>query len=158
MANDEMPAEGKPFDVATIRELAVMMAEHDLSEVMLDTAAGQIRLRRGPRGVLPVFPAPAPAHPPAAALSAPASASKTSNLIDIKSEAIGTFYSRANPDTEPYVKVGAKVTPVTVVGLIEAMKMFNEITAGCSGTIAEILVQNQDPVEYGSVLFRVDPG
>ncbi|HVS35411.1 MAG TPA: biotin/lipoyl-containing protein, partial [Gemmataceae bacterium] len=58
---------------------------------------------------------------------------------------------------EPYVKVGGKVTPTTVVGLIEAMKLYNDVQAGCSGVIAEIAVENQQPVEYGQVLFRVDP-
>src|SRR5262245_13179735 len=137
------------------------MSEHDLSEIMLEIETGQLRLRRGARAMIanvPVAAPPAAMTLPAAAPAGPASSKPTRNLTEIKSEAIGTFYARANPDAEPYVKVGSKVTPTTVVGLIEAMKMFNEITAGCSGTIAEILVQNQDPVEYGSVLFRVDPG
>lgn len=164
MANDEMPAAASPFDVKAIRRLAEVMSQHDLSEIMLETEAGQLRLRRGPRGVISALPMAAPAPnaaapaAPAAAPSSPASAKPSRNLIEIKSEAIGTFYSKPNPDAETYVKVGSKVTPTTVVGLIEAMKMFNEITAGCSGTVAEILIQNQDPVEYGSVLFRVEPG
>jgi acetyl-CoA carboxylase biotin carboxyl carrier protein len=70
---------------------------------------------------------------------------------------VGTFYSRATPDTEPYVKVGGRVTPATVVGLVEAMKLYNDVQAGCAGVIAEILVENQQPVEYDQVLFRVDP-
>jgi acetyl-CoA carboxylase biotin carboxyl carrier protein len=164
VANDEMPAAASPFDVKAIRRLAEVMSQHDLSEIMLETEAGQLRLRRGPRGVISALPtampvpvAAAPASPTAPP-PAPTAAKPVRNLTEIKSEAIGTFYSKANPDAEPYVKVGSKVTPTTVVGLIEAMKMFNEITAGCSGTIAEILIQNQDPVEYGSVLFRVEPG
>ncbi len=158
MANDELPVAGQPFDVAAIRQLAEVMSLHDLSEIMLEIETGQLRLRRGPRGVISAMPMamPAATHAPAPG-SAAAPAKPASNLIDIKSEAIGTFYARANPEAEPFVKVGSRVTAATVVGLIEAMKMFNEITAGCSGTIAEILVQNQDPVEYGSVLFRVDP-
>jgi acetyl-CoA carboxylase biotin carboxyl carrier protein len=158
VANDDLPA-GQPFDVATIQQLAEVMSQHDLSEIMLEIETGQLRLRRGPRGVIQTAPIMAPAVPLAATpiTAAAAPAKPTRNLTEIKSEAIGTFYSRANPEAEPYVKVGSKVSPTTVVGLIEAMKMFNEITAGCSGTIAEILVQNQDPVEYGSVLFRVEP-
>ena len=106
------------------------------------------------------MPAP-PAAPPAAGPAAqtrPAEAAKPAKtLLEVKSEALGTFYSRPNPESDPYVKVGSKVTAKTVVGLIEAMKMFNEITAGVTGTIAEILVENQQAVEYGTVLFRVDP-
>jgi acetyl-CoA carboxylase biotin carboxyl carrier protein len=159
VANEELPMSGQPFDVAAIRQLAEVMSEHDLSEIMLEIETGQLRLRRGARATIAALPlsAPAAVNLPAAP-AAPASSKPSRNLTEIKSEAIGTFYARANPDAEPYVKVGSKVTPTTVVGLIEAMKMFNEITAGCSGTIAEILVQNQDPVEYGSVLFRVEPG
>ncbi len=163
VANDEAPASSQPFDVKAIRRLAELMSQHDLSEIMLETEAGQLRLRRGPRGLISGFPhagavpvAAQPIQPAAPAASAPA-AQPTRPLIEIKSEAIGTFYAKPNPDADAYVKVGSKVTPTTVVGQIEAMKMFNEITAGCSGAIAEILIQNQDPVEYGSVLFRVDP-
>jgi acetyl-CoA carboxylase biotin carboxyl carrier protein len=78
-------------------------------------------------------------------------------LHEIKAETPGTFYAAANPGAEPYVRVGSRVTPTTVVGLIEAMKLFNEVAAGCSGVVAEILVENQQPVEYDQVLFRVDP-
>ena len=73
------------------------------------------------------------------------------------SELIGTFYTRPNPDAEPYVKVGGRVQPNTVVGLIEAMKLYNDVLAGCSGVIVEALVENQQAVEYGQVLFKVDP-
>ena len=68
----------------------------------------------------------------------------------------GTFYSAASPDAAPFVKVGSKVNADTVVCLIEAMKLFTEIQAEVSGVIAEILVQNQQAVEYNTVLFRVD--
>ena len=78
-------------------------------------------------------------------------------LIEIKSPTPGTFYSAPKPDAQAYVRAGSKVRPETVVGLIEAMKIFNEINAECNGVIAEILVENQQPVEYGQVLFRVDP-
>ena len=81
----------------------------------------------------------------------------TKKLIEIKSQMVGTFYAAPNPDAPPFVKVGAKVTPTTVVGLIEAMKLFNEVAAECNGTLVEILVDNQQPVEFGQVLMRVDP-
>ncbi len=92
-----------------------------------------------------------------AASSTPVAEKPTHKLLEIKSELVGTFYSRATPDTEPYVKVGGRVTPATVVGLVEAMKLYNDVQAGCAGVIAEILVENQQPVEYDQVLFRVDP-
>jgi acetyl-CoA carboxylase biotin carboxyl carrier protein len=156
--NNKKPAR-QPFGVELVKQLAEVMDEHDLSEVCFDTETGRVRIRRGAL----VQSAPIAAHAPApAAMSAkseakaePAKPSK--QLLEIKSEALGTFYSRANPESEPYVKVGTRVTPTTVVGLIEAMKMFNEITAGVSGTVAEILIENQQPVEYGTVMFKVDP-
>ena len=71
---------------------------------------------------------------------------------------VGTFYNREKPESPPYVAVGAKVNERTIVGLLEAMKLFNEVYAECSGVIAEVLVENQQFVEYGQVLFRVDAG
>lgn len=166
MASEEA-ADREPFSVDVVRQLAEIMSQNDLSEIDLDTEAGRLRLRRGPRAVMPAMSMPMPITPPAQAAPTTASAANaptsseppraSRTTLEIKSEAIGTFYSRPNPESEPYVKVGSKVTPTTVVGLIEAMKMFNEITAGVTGTIAEILVENQQAVEYGTVLFRVDP-
>jgi acetyl-CoA carboxylase biotin carboxyl carrier protein len=152
----------KPFSVELIKKLAEVMNQQDLSELILETDIGRVRLRRGHHGqdavtmhAAPPVHAPRAPAPPA---PAPAETAKPARrLLDIKSEAIGTFYSRPNPESEPYVKVGSRVTPTTVVGLIEAMKMFNEITAGVSGAIAEIVVENQQAVEYGTVLFRVEP-
>jgi acetyl-CoA carboxylase biotin carboxyl carrier protein len=157
-----------PFDVRTIKDLVALMSRHDLSEIDLREGAVRIRLRRGPLGVIattPVAASPAPTPPastPSATPPSPAppaeDATKTSkNLLTIKSPTPGTFYATSSPDAEPFVRVGSKVTPTTVVCLIEAMKIFNEIQAECNGTIAEILVENQQPVEYGQVLFRVEP-
>jgi acetyl-CoA carboxylase biotin carboxyl carrier protein len=149
-----------PFDVRTIKYLIKLMGRHDLTEVDLREGEHRIRLRRGsPRGTIvegnvagaPVAPAPPPA--PAAAPPDPAAR----KYIEIKSPTPGTFYASPNPESESYVKVGSKVGPDTVVCIIEAMKVFNEIQAECSGTIVAILAQNQQAVEYGQVLFHVDP-
>jgi acetyl-CoA carboxylase biotin carboxyl carrier protein len=159
---DEPSSVPNPFDVQTVRVLAGLMSRHDLSEIDLSDGGRRLRLRRGPRGrvaVLPPHPAPATVAPPAA-VSAPAPTTNTAparRLIDIKSPGPGIFYASLKPDTPPYVTQGARVTPETVVGQIGAMKVFNEITAGCSGVIAEILVENEQHLEYGQVLFRVDP-
>jgi acetyl-CoA carboxylase biotin carboxyl carrier protein len=168
VSEEQSQTPGKPYDIEALRQLAELMSQHDLSEIDLEQGGGRLRLRRGPRGVVSSvsMPFPMPGAPPLAALGPatggaagpPAEAPAAGqNLIAIKSEAIGTFYSRPKPDAEPYVKVGSKVTPTTVVGLIEAMKLFNEVQAGCSGTVVEACVENQQAVEYGTVLFRVDP-
>lgn len=157
-----------PFDVSTVKSLIQLMSRHDISEIDLREGNSRIRLLRGGTPVMQVSPPPemsfptAPAPMPTATsapseTAAPASGEKAAKpLYEIKSPTPGTFYSAASPDAEPYVKVGSRVTPDTVVCLIEAMKLFTEINAEVSGVIAEILVQNGQPVEYGTVLFRVE--
>jgi acetyl-CoA carboxylase biotin carboxyl carrier protein len=155
-----------PFDVKTVGALVALMSEHDLSEIDLRQGEERITLRRGSAMTMVAAPAAmptpviatAPAHSPSISAKSdgpPASTGK--KLIDIKSPTPGTFYGASSPDAQPFVRAGSKVTPTTVVCLIEAMKIFNEITAECAGTIAEILAENQQAVEYGQVLFRVDP-
>lgn len=155
-----------PFDVSTIDQLVSLMSRHDLNEIDLRDGSRRIRLLRGVRSetvtvqAVPTLPAAiaAPvAAAPAASPTAAAPAAPARTLLEIKSPTVGTFYNREKPDAAPYVNMGSRVTPTTVVGLVEAMKLFNEIPAGFSGVIVEILVENQEPVEYDQVLFRVDP-
>ena len=82
---------------------------------------------------------------------------ESEELVDIKSPMVGTFYSAASPDSEPYAEVGLEIEPETVVCIIEAMKVMNEIRAQLSGTITQIKVSNGQAVEYGEVLFKVKP-
>ena len=155
-----------PFHVRTIKYLVRLMGRHDLTEVDLREGDLRIRLRRGPKGVItsgvagastvPSAAAPTPAPQPAAPSIAPPDA-PAKQLVEIKSPTPGTFYAATGPDAEPYVRIGSKVNPDTVVCIIEAMKVFNEIPAECSGAIVAIMVENQQPVEYGQVLFKVDP-
>jgi acetyl-CoA carboxylase biotin carboxyl carrier protein len=153
-----------PFDLRTIKYLVRLMGLHDLSEIDLREGDLRIRLRRGPYDLaMPALPVAQPAAPPVPANTPPANAVPAEparsgkTLIPIKSPTPGTFYKAPSPDAEPFVKVGSRVTPTTVVCMIEAMKIFNEIPAECNGVIAEVLVENQQPVEYGQVLFQVDP-
>src|SRR5262249_24824035 len=131
----------------------------------LRDGAQRIRLRRGPKGVAMAAPTVALPLPsmsaPVASAPAPAPVEKAAapagKLLEIKSPTVGTFYAQKKESAAPYVTVGSKVNPKTVVGLIEAMKLLNEVTAGCSGVIEEILVQNAQFVEFDTVLFRVNP-
>jgi len=149
------------FDIDRLRELIALMQEHELNEVDLKQAEQRIRLRRGPEGVPMAYSAPAAAAPMAAA-SAPAASggdapAADDNSVYILSEAVGTFYARPKPDKPTFVKVGDQVNEDTIVCLIEAMKLFNEVPAGMSGTIKEVLVKDGDPVDHGMKLFRVEP-
>jgi acetyl-CoA carboxylase biotin carboxyl carrier protein len=158
---DQASDQPSPFDLRTIKHLIALMGRHDLSEIDLRGGDVRIRLRRGPRGVVvpPVAPPPAATPPPPAekTAAAPPPEKPTKPVSLIKSPTPGTFYAAPSPDAKPFVKVGDRVAPDTVVCVIEAMKIFNEIQAECSGVITEILVENQQPVEYGQVLFKVDP-
>ncbi len=156
----------RPFDVRTIRYLFRLMASNDVSELDLAEGDQKIRIRRGPRVVLGAAPVaapvaahvPAPAPPAAPTADKPAApAAPAKKLIEIKSPTVGTFYARREPTAPAFVAVGTKVTPTTVVCLIEAMKVYNDVTADCAGTIAEVCVKDKDFVEYNTVLFRVDP-
>lgn len=156
---------GDIFDVRKIRRLVELMNDHELSEIDLRQGNQRIRLRRGGEAAVGLPPvvatqAPVPVIPAAAAAESPAAASPASeadegNTTLVKSPMIGTFYSAANPDSTPYVKVGDAVGPETTVCIVEAMKVFNEIPAECSGKILAILVENGDPVEFGQPLFKV---
>lgn len=162
MADDSSPTP-RPFNVQTIRFLVALMARHDLSEIDLREGDLRICLRRGPHGV--VTSLPVASHPSVSGEPARAPAAQQANeppkpakaLLEIKSPGPGTFYLAANPGAEPFVRVGSRVTPTSVVGVLEAMKLFTEIAADCTGTVVEILIENQQPVEYNQVLFRVDP-
>jgi acetyl-CoA carboxylase biotin carboxyl carrier protein len=162
---DEVNKHPGPFDVSTIEFLVALMSKHDISEIDLREGAQRIHLRRGlnvpatalpapvliPQSIAPTSAAPTPAAQPTAEKQ------PARNLVEIKSPTIGTFYAREKPEAAPYVTIGARVSPNTVVGLIEAMKLFSEIPANCSGVVTEILVENGQPVEYNQVLFRIDP-
>ncbi|HEY7767317.1 MAG TPA: acetyl-CoA carboxylase biotin carboxyl carrier protein [Longimicrobium sp.] len=103
-------------------------------------------------------PAPAAAAPSAApAAGAAAPAAPASNLVEIKSPMVGTFYRSPAPEAPSYVEVGTRVGKGQTLCILEAMKLMNELPADTAGTIREILVENGEPVEYGQVLFRLDP-
>ena len=159
MADDrEMP---RPFDVRTIRYLVRLMSHHDLSEINLAEGEMRIRIRRGPRVVQTAAPTAAlasqPAAPAATPTPTPAAEKPASKLIDIKSPTVGTFYVQRDPGSPPFVTVGSRVNPKTVVCLIEAMKVYNDIQAEVSGVVREVCVNNKESVEFNTVLFRVDP-
>ena len=151
------------IDIKKLRELVKLMAANDLTEVDLEDENERICLRRGATGQVtqvaptPTAPGSAAPAPDQAAPSQPASAEAPAapDAPTIKSPMVGTFYAASSPDAKPYAKAGDKVSPDTVVCIIEAMKVFNEIKADVAGEIAEVLVKNGDTVEFGQPLFRL---
>lgn len=153
------------FDVRKIRRLVELMKEHDLTEIDLHQGEVRIQLRRAgtgaPSGVSfvpgPQAPLPALGGRPAPESETTAAAEpRATNLTVIKSPMVGTFYTAADPDSPPFVKVGDHVGPETTVCIVEAMKVFNQIPAEVSGRIVAVLAENGAPVEFGQPLFKVD--
>ncbi len=158
----------KDADLRKIKKLIDIMKENELVEVEIKHGDDKIFLKRSaPQqvvGGVPVMrlePATAPASPEAENLASQPSAAQPAaekeDLAEIISPIVGTFYATPSPDSEPYVDVGTSVGPQTVVCIIEAMKVLNEIKAETSGTIVEVLVTNGQAVEYGQPLFKVKP-
>jgi acetyl-CoA carboxylase biotin carboxyl carrier protein len=160
----------KPFDFQRLHYLVRLMKRYDLTALDVNDGTLQIRLRRrSPHSVpayassqrqppAPFVPAPSTSPPPEHGRSEPrpsdGSAPKT---VVIESPMVGTYYASSAPDAPPFVSVGSPVQHGTIVCIIEAMKVFTDIPAGVSGTIAEILVKNGQAVEFGQPLFRVIP-
>jgi acetyl-CoA carboxylase biotin carboxyl carrier protein len=160
--------------VAMARGLAEVAAEHNLSELILDTKDVKLTVRRG-TGMplaLPQLPAmtmpppmlhapaghsllaPTPAgHAPPAAAPAPVIVEDKAHVVT--SPFVGTFYRKPNPDSSPYVQLGDRVDKGQVLCIVEAMKLMNEIEADVAGTISAILVEDNQPVEYGQALFKI---
>lgn len=168
------------LDIRKLKELIRLMVENELTEIDLKDEKETVSLRRegsqapvvqvspapaappaAPAPVAPAppaAPAPAPAAPaPAAAPAAEPSPADTSNLEQITSPMVGTFYSAAKPESPAFANVGDTVTADTTVCIVEAMKIFNEIKAEQSGVIEKVLVSNGDSVEFGQALFLVRP-
>ncbi len=150
--------EPRPFDVKTVEHLIELMGKHDLTEISLGEGEHKIRLRKGFAPVTTHYaPSPSVAHPVGAAPAPVEPIKPLKHLLEIKSPMVGTYYSKSAPDKPDYVAIGARVGPSTVVCKLEAMKIFNDLTADLSGTIVEVCVKNGDAVDFNKVLFRVDP-
>jgi acetyl-CoA carboxylase biotin carboxyl carrier protein len=151
---------GEPLDVKKVHYLVKLMKAYDLSEVEVTDGAYRVHLRRpeaAPVSYPVAYAAPPPALAAPAAAAAPAEAPAGPKTIVIESPMVGTYYSSGSPDSPPFVSVGTVVQSTSTLCIIEAMKVFTDIPAGVSGTIAEILVKNGQTVEFGQPMFRVVP-
>jgi acetyl-CoA carboxylase biotin carboxyl carrier protein len=144
-----------------IQDLIDYISNTGLAEVKIKTEEFELSVKKYADGSTsapaPQYIAAAPSPAPAAPTPAAPSPAPSSNLVEIKSPMIGTFYLTANPDSAPFVTEGGSISAGKTVCIIEAMKLFNEIEAEISGKIVKILVANASPVEYDQPLFLVDP-
>jgi acetyl-CoA carboxylase biotin carboxyl carrier protein len=153
-------------DLKDIKAIIDLMKKNSVSEFELEKQDFKIKLKRGAAtGTIVSVEEPGGiAHAPAAVIAAPvapaaapAPAKPASNEIEVTSPMIGTFYRSPSPESGSYVEVGAEVEADTVVCIIEAMKVMNEIKAEAKGVITEVLVDNAKPVEFGQALFKMRP-
>lgn len=160
------------MDMNEIRELLKLIKRYDINDFSLQRGQDRVRIRRGQAGAAPVLvearPAPAaePVAAPAAAPAAPAPAAAPAEAGEplsvgekqflVTSPIVGTFYRAPSPESPPYVEPGGQVSKGTVLCIVEAMKIMNEIECEVNGKVSAVLVDNAQPVEYGQPLFIID--
>lgn len=151
------------MNLKEIKEIISLMNEHNLSEIEVDKGDQKIKLKKSsiqaaPGAIIeqPVFYG-APYQAPTQNTQQPEPEKKPSNLLEVKAPIVGTFYSSPSPDAASFVQVGQEIEVGHVVCIIEAMKLMNEIKSEVKGKIIDILVENADPVEFGQILFLIEP-
>lgn len=157
------------MDIDEVRDLIQLMVDNDLAELEVQDGEKRVSLkRRGDQAQLPEVvvappaaaaglrgPTPDARQPSAADMEA--SDQEQAGLVAIRSPMVGTFYLAPDPESPPFVQVGSEIKPETVVCVIEAMKVYNEIKAEMAGVIERVTVQNEEAVEFGQTLFLVRP-
>ena len=157
------------MDLKYVKQLLELIEKSTVNEIEVEEKGQKIRITKSaPQNVVAgspyqmampqaQFAAPAPAAPAPAAEAKAAAPAATKKYHEIKSPIVGTFYASPSPDAAPYAEVGTKVKQGGVLCIVEAMKLMNEIESDIAGTIVKINVENGKPVEYGQVLFLIEP-
>jgi acetyl-CoA carboxylase biotin carboxyl carrier protein len=146
-----------PKDLRVLKALLRLMEAHDLEELEVADAVRRVRLRRRTDAAPTRARRAAGPGGPATAAVSPVSPAETAGLVPITSPMVGTFYRSPAPGADPYVREGDRVQKGTVVGIVEAMKLMNEIEAEVAGRIVQVTVENGHAVEFGQTLFLVEP-
>ncbi len=167
----EHPSQEPGFSMEDVKKLVMLLEKSDVTHIEWERGSEKVVLKRGNSFAAPAAVVAAPvvhAAPISAPVAAPAPAAAPAPKADAKaadkpgvlvnSPFVGTFYRAPSPDSPPFVEVGTKVKKGQTLCIVEAMKLMNEIEAEADGTVAEILVQNATPVEFGEPLFRIVPG
>jgi acetyl-CoA carboxylase biotin carboxyl carrier protein len=153
------------LDIDEIRKLIQLVKRTGIGELEVTEGGRTVRISAGHPAFMPTAPAVVPAPPAATPAPAPtpaappaaAPAPAEDRLVKLVSPMVGTFYRAPAPDADPYVEVGDRIDAGQIVCIVEAMKLMNEIESEVRGRVAKIAVENGQPVEYGQVLFLIDP-
>jgi acetyl-CoA carboxylase biotin carboxyl carrier protein len=145
-----------------LKQIIEMMKDHNLAEITIKQGEEELSVKKAQPAqqitTMPMFgamPGQLPAAAPAAGQTGQEAVSQEDKPAELKSPLVGTFYAQPSPDSEPFVELGSRVEPETVVCIVEAMKVMNEIKAEMSGVIVDVVAANGSAVEYGQVLFKV---
>lgn len=145
------------MNIKKIEEVIRLMEKHNLTEISVEEEGVKIHLRKGFSGEIEKsIQMASPVLTPAREVP-PAAKEEARNVVEIKAPMVGTFYRSPSPDTKPFVDVGNRINEGDVLCIIEAMKLMNEIKSEVKGKIIDILAENGGPVEFGQVMFLVEP-
>ncbi|MDZ4717865.1 MAG: acetyl-CoA carboxylase biotin carboxyl carrier protein [Roseiflexaceae bacterium] len=167
-AREQARPEVDDFGLNAVRELLQLLSQTDITEIQIERGGSRLHIKRSPPAPAPLIAAPTVVVSPTAAQAAiqssptgPSSVGESDHLLPgqstITAPMVGTYYAAPSPKDKPYVEEGDIIQPGDRVGLVEAMKMMNEIESEVSGRIVRLLVKNGQPVEYGQVLMVVEP-
>ncbi len=152
-----------PFSLQEVKALVAVVEGTDVTSLVWSRSGHKVVIRRGqaaapaPHAFTPAPPVPGHAAPASPAPAPPRAEAAEKPGVMVTSPFVGTFYRAPSPDSPPYVDVGARVKKGQVLCIVEAMKLMNEIEAEVEGVVAEVLVANATPVEFGQPLFRIEP-
>ncbi len=145
------------MNIKKIEEVILLMEKHNLTEITVEEEGVKIHLKIGPSGEIEkTIQATSPVLTPGREMP-PAAKQGEKNVVEIKAPMVGTFYRSPAPDATPFVDVGSRINEGDVLCIIEAMKLMNEIKSEVKGKIVDILVEKGGPVEFGQVMFLVEP-
>jgi len=146
------------MNLKELKEMINLMNENGLNELEMERDGLKIRIKKGPSGFQQEIIHTAPAAAPMPQTQAePAGGAKAANTIEIKAPMVGTFYRAPSPEAPPYVEKGQDIAEGDVICIIEAMKLMNEIKSEVRGKVIDIQIENGNPIEFGQVLFVVEP-
>jgi len=144
------------MELDEIRNLIELLQDSDITELQIEKEGSKLKIKRE-KFMNPYEPSTLVSKPAAVPAEEKAEAGDDQKLITINSPIVGIFFSAQSPESPPFVSVGSRVTKGQVLCIVEAMKLMNEIESDTDGTIAKILIENGQPVEYGEPLFLIDP-